>query len=48
MGKNHQEKPMKTAWVRIPDGIRVKHRHEGLEGFIDGLTEFCHRARSES
>ena len=32
----------KTAspWVRIPDGTRVKHRHEGHEGVIDGLTEF--------
>ncbi len=27
------------TWVRIPDGTRVKHRHEGHEGFIDGLTE---------
>ena len=28
-----------TAWVRIPDGTKVKHRHEGHVGFIDGLTE---------
>ena len=28
-----------TAWVRIPDGTKVKHRHEGHIGFIDGLTE---------
>jgi hypothetical protein len=27
------------AWVRIPDGTKVKHRHEGHVGFIDGLTE---------
>ena len=27
------------AWVRIPDGTKVKHRHEGHIGFIDGLTE---------
>lgn len=26
-------------WVRIPDGTRVRHRLEGHEGFIDGLTE---------
>jgi hypothetical protein len=39
-------KPMKpaqprttAAWVRIPDGTKVKHRHEGHVGFIDGLTE---------
>jgi hypothetical protein len=28
-----------SAWVRIPDGTKVKHRHEGHVGFIDGLTE---------
>lgn len=28
-----------SEWVRIPDGTRVKHRHEGHEGVIDGLTE---------
>jgi hypothetical protein len=28
-----------STWVRIPDGTRVKHRHEGQEGIIDGLTE---------
>lgn len=26
-------------WVRIPDGTMVRHRHEGHEGYIDGLTE---------
>ena len=26
-------------WVRIPDGTMVRHRVEGQEGFIDGLTE---------
>jgi hypothetical protein len=25
--------------VRIPDGTRVKRRHEAQEGVIDGLTE---------
>ncbi|MEY4706070.1 MAG: hypothetical protein RL042_2275 [Nitrospirota bacterium] len=29
----------KSSWVRIPDGTKVKHRHEGHIGFIDGLTE---------
>jgi hypothetical protein len=27
------------TWVRIPDGTRVKRRHENQEGVIDGLTE---------
>ncbi len=34
----HQSPP-KSSWIRIPDGTRVKHRHEALEGVIDGLTE---------
>lgn len=25
-------------WVRIPDGTMVRHRLEGYEGIIDGLT----------
>ena len=46
MGEIMTTKPSKpvpprpnTAWVRIPDGTKVKHRHEGHIGFIDGLTE---------
>ena len=40
MSKHHQVQPRTaTAWVRIPDGIKVRHRHEGHDGFIDGLTE---------
>ena len=27
-----------SSWVRIPDGTKVRHRHEGQEGFIDGTT----------
>lgn len=27
------------SWVRIPDGTKVRHRHEAYEGVIDGLTE---------
>jgi hypothetical protein len=30
---------VEPAWVRIPDGTRVRHRHDGHDGFIDGLTE---------
>ncbi len=26
------------SWVRIPDGIQVKHRLESYEGTVDGLT----------
>jgi hypothetical protein len=41
MGKQHQGQHRGTiAWVRIPDGIKVRHRYEGHDGFIDGLTEF--------
>ncbi|HLZ34310.1 MAG TPA: hypothetical protein VKP13_09840 [Nitrospira sp.] len=29
----------KSSWIRIPDGTKVRHRHEALEGVIDGLTE---------
>lgn len=29
----------KKDWVRIPDGTMVRHRSEGHEGYIDGLTE---------
>lgn len=29
----------KKSWVRIPDGTLVRHRSEGHEGYIDGLTE---------
>lgn len=29
----------KRAWGRIPDGTKVRHRQEGHEGVIDGLTE---------
>jgi len=28
-----------SSWMRIPDGTRVRHRHQGHDGFIDGLTE---------
>jgi hypothetical protein len=45
-GETMTTKPIKPvqsgtakAWVRIPDGTKVKHRHEGHVGFIDGLTE---------
>ncbi len=28
-----------SAWVRIPNGTKVRHRHEAYTGYIDGLTE---------
>lgn len=31
--------PTVTRWVRIPDGTKVRHRHEGYDGHVDGLTE---------
>lgn len=31
--------PTVARWVRIPDGTKVRHRHEGYDGHIDGLTE---------
>ncbi len=38
---NDQENqtPTVTRWVRIPNGTKVRHRHEGYDGHIDGLTE---------
>ena len=27
-----------NQWVRIPDGTKVRHRTEGYDGVIDGLT----------
>ncbi len=29
----------RTGWLRIPNGTRVRHRHDAYEGVIDGLTE---------
>lgn len=31
----------RRTWVRIPDGTMVRHRREGHQGFIDGLTELA-------
>lgn len=28
-----------STWVRIPNGTKVRHRHDAYEGTIDGLTE---------
>lgn len=40
MSKNRQAQPQQIkAWVRIPDGIKVRHRYQGHDGIIDGLTE---------
>ncbi len=37
--KKQEEPEKKKSWVRIPDGTKVRHRLDGDEGFIDGLTE---------
>ena len=29
----------RKPWVRIPNGIRVRHRAEGKDGVVEGLTE---------
>ena len=31
--------PAAAKWVRIPNVTKVRHRHEGYDGHIDGLTE---------
>jgi hypothetical protein len=31
--------PVQPAWIRIPDGTRVRLRENGQEGVVDGLTE---------
>lgn len=28
-----------APWIRIPDGTRVRHRPEGKDGVVQGLTE---------
>lgn len=28
-----------SSWVRIPNGTKVRHRHESYDGVVDGLTE---------
>ncbi|MFQ5992447.1 MAG: hypothetical protein ACE5NA_08425 [Nitrospiraceae bacterium] len=33
-------------WMRIPDGTKVRHRLEGYEGAIDGLTEIVAQGSS--
>lgn len=29
----------RKPWVKIPNGVRVRHRSEGRDGVIEGLTE---------
>jgi len=29
----------RKSWAKIPDGTMVRHRLDGHEGYIDGLTE---------
>jgi hypothetical protein len=38
MNDGRSERSAGTPWVRIPDGTRVRHRSEGNEGVVDGLT----------
>jgi hypothetical protein len=34
------EKAVRAApWIRIPNGTRVRHKPEGKDGVVDGLTE---------
>ena len=37
-GQGSQPAPV-AQWVRIPNGTKVRHRHKGYDGHIDGLTE---------
>ena len=37
-GQDSQTSPI-ARWVRIPNGTKVRHRHKGYDGHIDGLTE---------
>lgn len=32
-------KPAGVAWVRIPNGTRVRNRSAGTDGVVEGLTE---------
>lgn len=38
-----EEKSAKVAagspWIRIPNGTKVRHKSEGKDGVVDGLTE---------
>ncbi len=35
--------PAGKNWVRIPNGAKVKHRVDGYEGSVDGLTEIVQK-----
>jgi hypothetical protein len=28
-----------SPWIKIPNGTKVRHRSEGTDGVVDGLTE---------
>ena len=32
-----------NSWLRIPNGTKVKHRSDGYEGAVDGLTEIVQK-----
>ncbi len=38
-----QTPPAAKTWLRIPNGTKVKHRHDGYQGSIDGLTEIVQK-----
>lgn len=31
-------------WMRVPNGTKVRHRLEGYEGVVDGLTEIVNKS----
>jgi hypothetical protein len=37
--RKHGQAATGRSWIRIPDGTKVRHRSDGHEGYIDGLTE---------
>jgi len=39
MNTEKQQAHSASSWVRIPNGTKVRHRHEAYDGVIDGLTE---------
>jgi hypothetical protein len=39
MNTEKQQADSTSNWFRIPNGTKVRHRHEAYDGVIDGLTE---------
>ncbi len=38
MNDGKAERATGAPWVRIPDGTKVRHRSEGKDGVVEGLT----------